>query len=321
VRKWIKRFLAILLIGVVAVLVFLWFVAGSITSPKRRELQGYHESYLEGASGHGLVVTKHTLTKVGVPCLLVRPDPEAGMAKRGEMMRSQLEDAGQSLSAFGEEKGLLVLLHGRNGRKEDLLPVAERFCAVGFVCVIPDLPAHGESSVRSVRFGESFFEQVLPGKVADETLELLKQKDLPQFLWGMSMGGSIAIHAAAHEPERWKRAIIVSSFDRLDGVVDDSLGWAAEYVKPVLSGLIELRGGPDIEKVIPVNLTQKLQLPTLVIHGDEDELVSHERGRTLYEGFAGEKEFLTVPGGNHDNVLITDAPVYAAMAKWFLKDL
>jgi len=304
-----------------AVLVFLWMVAGSITSPKRREIQGYHKSYLDGASGHGLVVTEHSLTKIGVPCLVVRPDPVAGMAKRGEILRDQLADTGQLLPAFGEEKGLLVLLHGRNGRKEDLLPVAERFCAVGFVCVIPDLPAHGESPVRSVRFGVSFFEQVLPGKVADETLELLGLKDLPQFLWGMSMGGSIAIHAAAHEPGRWKRAIIVSSFDRLDGVVEDSLGWAAEYLKPVLSGLIVMRGGPDIEKVIPVNLAQKLQLPTLVIHGDEDDSISHERGRALYEGFAGEKEFLTVPGGDHENVLVTEAPVYAAMAKWFLNGL
>jgi alpha-beta hydrolase superfamily lysophospholipase len=302
-------------------LIFLWMVAGSITSPKRRELQGYHENYLDGASGHGLLVTKHSLTKIGVPCLLVRPDPVAGMAKRGEILRDQLDDAGQLLPAFGEEKGLIVLLHGRNGRKEDLLPVAERFCAVGFVCVIPDLPAHGESSVRSVRFGVSFFEQVLPGKVVDETRELLGLKDLPQFLWGMSMGGSIAIHAAAHEPERWERAIIVSSFDRLDGVVEDSLGWAAEYLIPVASQLIVMRGGPEIEKVRPVELAKKLSLPTLVIHGDSDELIAYERGRALYEGFAGEKEFLTVPGGDHDNVLITEAPVYAAMAKWFLNGL
>ena len=304
-----------------AVLVGLWIVAGSVTSPKRREIQGYHKSYLDGAPGHGLVVTNHSLTKIGVPCLLVRPDPVAGMAKRGEILRDHLDEAGQLLPAFGEEKGLLVLLHGRNGRKEDLLPVAERFCAVGFVCVIPDLPAHGESPVRSVRFGVSFFEKVLPGKLADEARELLGLKDLPQFLWGMSMGGSIAIHAAAHEPGRWKRAIIVSSFDRLDGVVEDSLGWTAEYLTPVASQLIVMRGGPEIEKVRPVELAKKLSLPTLVIHGESDELISHERGSVLYEGFAGEKEFLTVPGANHENVLVTEAPVYAAMAEWFLNGL
>lgn len=36
------------------------------------------------------------------------------------------------------------------------------------------------------------------------------------------MGGSFAIHSAHHEPKRWEKLIIVSSFDSLEGVVDDA---------------------------------------------------------------------------------------------------
>lgn len=303
---------------VVGAAIALWVMAGNLASPERRELQDYHLSYLDGAEDHGVIVVRRAFADGKVPYLTVRPDRVSGPAKRGAILRRQLEDEGMGLPKFGEEMGLLVLLHGRNGRKEDLLPVAERFCAVGFVCVIPDLPSHGESSVKTVGFGVREFEKSLAGRAADEAKAVLSLDDLPEYLWGMSMGGSFAIHAVAEEPERWGRLVIVSSFDRLEGVVEDSLGMFSGILRPVAVKMIQMRGGPDVRKVEPVALAGKLALPTLVIHGNKDDLISHERGENLFGAFAGRKNFVTVPGGNHDNVLITEAPVYAEMAKWFL---
>jgi|GEM_PF-3411362 len=37
----------------------------------------------------------------------------------------------------------MLILHGRSGMKEDYLAVAERYRAIGFRCLIPDLPGHG----------------------------------------------------------------------------------------------------------------------------------------------------------------------------------
>ena len=308
-----------LLMGVVFLV--LWVMAGSMASPERRGLQDYHGSYLDEMENYGLMIKRRDFADGKVPYLTVRPDGDAGVAKRGGLLRKQLEDRGQVLPEFGKEIGLLVLLHGRNGRKEDLLPVAERFCAVGFVCVIPDLPAHGESAVETVGFGAREFERELAGRVAGEARVALGLGEMPEFLWGLSMGGSFAVHAAAKESKRWERMIIVASFDRLDGVVGDSLGWSSGLLKPVAGWFIEARDGPEIGEVEPVELAKGLRLPGLVIHGNEDDLISIERGRELYDAFAGEKAFLTVPGGNHDNVLVTEAPVYAAMAGWFLDAL
>jgi alpha-beta hydrolase superfamily lysophospholipase len=317
-RKWRK--IGVTLVGVVVVgtLMALWVMAGSMARPDRREIQEYHKSYLDGACDHGLVVARYDFVENAVPCLVVRPEAKAGAAKRGSVLRRQLEDQGMVLPVYGEERGLLVLLHGRNGRKEDLLPVAERFCAVGFICVIPDLSAHGESPVERVGFGVREFEKKLPSRVAEEAERELGLGTLPRFLWGMSMGGSFAVYAAEDDPRGWEKSIVVASFDRLGGVVEDSLGFFSRVLKPVAVKMIEMRGGPKVEEVAPVELAERLTLPTLVIHGDEDDLISYERGESFFAALGGRKKFVTVPGGSHDNVLVTEAPVYAEMARWLL---
>lgn len=188
-------------------------------------------------------------------------------------------------------------------------------CAAGMVCVIPDLPSHGESPVATVGFGARDFEKSLPGKVADEAFAVLGLRELPQVLWGMSMGGSFAIHAAEWEPDRWERMVIVSSFDTFGGVIEDS--WAGGF-RPLLDPMIRARGGADVDQVRPVDLVGGLRVPTLFVHGDADELIDVERGRTLYEGHGGKKKFLVVEGGTHSNVLVTEAPVYVEMAGWLM---
>ena len=214
-----------------------------------------------------------------------------------------------TLPVYGEIKALLVLLHGRNGRKEDLLPVAERFCAIGFACVISGLPAHGESPTETVGFGTRKFETQLRGGVADEAKVLLGMLDLPDHLWGMSMGGSFAIYAASYQPDQWARIIIVASFDRLGGVLEDSMGVLPEAFQRLSKSLIKLRGGLNVNLVNPIDLAGGIESPVLVVHGEEDDLISHSRGESLYQAFTGKKKFITVHGGNHETLLVTEAPV------------
>jgi len=290
--------------------------AGKIACPDRRGLQDYHREYLEGAVNHGLIISERCLCEGKIPTLVVQPDVSKGPASRGLTLRDQLVERKVDLVEFGEVVRLVILLHGRSGRKEDLLPVAERFCAVGFLCAIPDLPAHGESEIETVGYGSRDFERKLAGKVAEEVSREFLGEGFPRVLWGMSMGGSFAIHGAAESPDEWQRMVIVSSFDSLAGVVGDS--WAGSF-RFVLDEMVEARGGPEISKVRPVDLIKTLEIPTFFVHGDSDEMISEKRGRALFEASRGEKEFLSVEGGTHSNVLVTEAPVYAAMAEWMLK--
>ena len=300
---------------VVSFLGILWGGAGKIASPDRRVLQDYHREYLESPQSRGVVIVELAPYEGMVPSLVVTPDRFGGAASRGQLLRDQLESREVELPDFGEVVKLAVLLHGRNGRKEDLLPVAERFCAVGFVCVLPDLPAHGESEIETVGYGSREFERKLAWRVAEEVSCEASLENLPRVLWGMSMGGSFAIHGVAENPDDWQRMVIVSSSDSLGGVIDDT--WAGSF-RFLVDEMVEARGGPEVRRVRPVDLVGSLKTPILFVHGDSDDLINEKRGRALFEASSGEKEFLTVEGGTHANVLVTEAPVYAAMAEWLL---
>ena len=89
----------------------------------------------------------------GMPCLVCTPEPVDEFSKRAGIIREQLTDKGVSLKPAGEVIGTLLILHGRSGIKEDYLPVAERFCAVGFRCIIPDLPGHGNNPEPFTTYG------------------------------------------------------------------------------------------------------------------------------------------------------------------------
>lgn len=143
-----------------------------LAKPDRRALQAYHQEWLQKPGEHGISVTHCTLIDGKVPCLLVTPDSGVPLGRRGKLLRRQVRELGRPLQAHGHISGNIVLLHGRNGRKEDLLPVAERFCAVGLRCIIPDLPAHGENPIPTVQFGLSDWERELPYNVLTTPMPL-----------------------------------------------------------------------------------------------------------------------------------------------------
>jgi pimeloyl-ACP methyl ester carboxylesterase len=58
----------------------------------------------------------------------------------------------------------------------------------------------------------------------------------------------------------------------------------------------------------------------LVAHGTSDRVIPIKCGRLLYDALPSsiEKRWVEIPGADHDNVLITDFPIYAEMAEWML---
>ena len=160
-RKFWRR---ILVLGVLLILVAfsgVSYLSGSeLASPTRRPLQDYHHAFLNNQTAYGIHITPFTASDE-TPCLIVTPDSTQQLGERGAIIREQLKGRGHALQPFGEVIGTLVLCHGRKGRKEDYLPIAERLCSVGFRCVIPDLPAHGEHPETIATYG--IRENELPG--------------------------------------------------------------------------------------------------------------------------------------------------------------
>lgn len=312
---------------IVLVLLTKWFVswwAGKeIASPSRRALQDYHREFLGNPAAHGVQMEAFVLAD-GTPCLIVVPDSSGKLGPRGVKLRQDMASRTVKLPAVGEIVGTLVLIHGRKGRKEDYLPVAERFCAAGFRCLVADLPGHGDHPGAVTRYGVA--EAELPGQMVDYAAERYHFDKHLVGLMGVSMGGSVAVQAAAKDTTRWKALVVISSFDSLQPVI---LNQATGYLGSWLGGMwaadsanrFEERTGVPLLQVHPATQAALLTMPTLIAHGTADRIVPIDCGRRLFAALpaALEKKWVEIPGADHDNVLITDFPVYATVAEWMLK--
>jgi pimeloyl-ACP methyl ester carboxylesterase len=294
-----------------------------IASPPRRELMDYHREYLTYPETHGIHIDSF-ITRDGTPCLVCSPSGKAG--ERGLKIRKQLEDRGVPIPAFGKIVGTLVLCHGRKGRKEDYLPIAERFCAAGFRCVIPDLPAHGDHPDDIATFG--IRESTLPTSVLYEASRKFGFDPQAVGLMGLSMGGSVAMHAADLPDAPWKALVVVSSFDSLASVVNEQACKRAG--KPLgslwakTSAMVyHQKTGIRLKEIQPRNHAMWLSIPTLIAHGTADRVVPITNGKRLFAALPASttKKWVEIPGADHDNVLITDFPIYSELAEWMLRNV
>ena len=322
-RRTVGVLAATLAVCTLALLLIAQQINAAIFSPPRRALQEYHMQRINNPADYGLSIISHDCLDGQVPCLLVEPDGLAGTGRRGKILRQQLAEKGVGLPAYGRIQGVIVLLHGRNGRKEDLLPIAERFVAAGFRCVIPDLPAHGDSPLDSMSFGSSEFERQLPAKVLEDMRNEFGLPDEPAALWGMSMGGAFAVNAAGEASADWDAMMVVSSFANLEGVLESQIPEPWRPLFPALLSLLELERSlqqrPSIRSIRPQQVAQNVKLPTLLVHGNQDTFVTMQQGRSLYAALgSSDRKWLTVPKAGHRNVLSTSMPLYAEMSEWLL---
>lgn len=322
-KRWLPILITIALgLGISSAGLILW--AGSeIASPSRRPLMDYHREFLSETAAHGYLVARFTASD-RTPCLVVTPDPSGNLGDRGKKLRSQLTARGLQLAPAGSVIGTLVLCHGRTGRKDDYLPIAERLCAAGFRCIMPDLPAHGDHPAAIATYG--IREAELPARVLDEAAEHFAFDPKPAGLLGMSMGGSVAMHAADQAAAPWKALVIISSFDSFPSAIE---GQACRHIGSALGPLwaestdlvYQWKSGIPISDIQPHRHAARLTIPTLIAHGTADEVVSIDSGRRLFNALPATtpKRWVEIPGAGHDNVLITAYPIYADIAEWMLR--
>ena len=299
----------------VFLLLFLLFISTiiynqeNIMKPTTRVLQAYHYDWLEHPLEHGMKIKKY-VSKNETPYLLVSQNSSKGLSKRQRLLAQQLGDLKPKA-----HKGILVLLHGKNGRKEDLLPVAERYVSLGFSCILIDLPHHGESKVESVYYGTKKYEQQYVDEVLDDVSKYISI-DEPLYMWGMSLGGAFAITNVAHSKHKFKAMVLVATFDRLDVVLKRKSvsifgGLFGELLYHGLEKSLALFYGFHPSHANSVKIAETITIPLYMVHGKKDKLISYQQGKKLFEAFASkEKEFYLDVEGDHHNILVTGHEFY-----------
>jgi len=291
-------------------------------------LQDYHLEFCEHAGEHGVVIRRfsvHTSDGYDTPCLLCEPSSHPGTAAKGNKVRQELEASGTAVPPWGTIRATLVLLHGHSGRKEDHLPVAERLCAVGFRCILIDLPAHGEHPAPFITFG--IHEAKVPHEVLVAAAARYSFSSRPAGLFGISQGGAIALQAAARAEGQWYAVAELSSFAALDDVI---AGQARRWFGPLqlpaqamVRFFVQYRAGYDPRWVRPVDSAALLKTTAALIgHGSADEFVSPRQADLLFSMLScRRRQFLAVPGAGHHDVLVTPTPVYATLGAFYVNAL
>lgn len=208
---------------------------------------------------------------------------------------------------YAHEPGAPVVLyfHGNGEIASDHDFFARNYHAAGASLLVVDYRGYGWSTGRpKVSALLSDVEPVLAALP-----DVLKQADLTdQFLvvMGRSLGSAPAIHAAHEYPTRFRGVIIESGFAHAIPLLA-RLGLPSH----MLSNLPDPIG--NARKIAGVNL------PLLVIHGEEDSLIPVNNGQVLYDASpASYKRILRVRGAGHNDLLMVGPQAYFAAIAEFL---
>lgn len=315
-------------LSVVCILLFIWLwqTSATLTQEIRTPIPEHIQTWLQHPEQHGMQLQSIACGNGKSRCLIASPSPQIPLAKRGAIIRKQLNAMNTPLSPLGDVKGILVLLHGRGSRKEFMLAIAERFVAAGFICVMPDLPAHGEHKTPQQYFATTLEESHFAADVLATARQHLNQPDLPAALWAMSLGTAFANRSLAVDGQQWKAAVIISGFDDLNSILLDKLDFLPDFLaRPVhwlFTRMLKWRFDFNSGEATPKDWAIKINHPLLLVHGDQDRVIYINRGQSLFSAYASQdKTWVNVPTANHHNILVTPMPLYATMATWLLQHL
>lgn len=325
-RRIIFRFfLAFGVLFLAAVIAIGWWGSGHLVSPQRRVLQDYHRDILAEPNRFGLEIEPFT-TSDGTPCLLVTGSKAPGEAVKGRIARQKLTERHVALPPWGAQNGTIVLLYGHNGRKEDHLPICERFCAAGFRCILLDVPGQGDSPGLTGSFGLN--EAALVERTVLEAATRFDFPPTPANLFGVSQGGAIALQTAAHSPGKWDAVASIATFSSLDRPLrrsaEEMFPEDLRFCCPIASFSVacgtRLRAGFWPSDVRPVEAAAKLNLPVFIAHGDRDPYIGIDQGREIFEAIPSpRKQFRIVEKADHNHVLSKGShDLYADLCEFYL---
>ncbi len=127
------------------------------------------------------------------------------------------------------------------------------------------------------------------------------------FVMGRSLGSISALELAASKVGLLKGMIVESGFISVTGLIYH-LGL------PSPGDLSDLEN----EKR---RLASGVQIPALVIHGENDRLVPISQGRDLFETLGSEqKEFVAIPRADHNDIMFVDSEKYIQAIAGFVQE-
>jgi len=228
---------------------------------------------------------------------------------------------GYYLEAMSLTNKTVILAHGYSGQAKEMAIYAKYYYEqLGYNVLMPDARGHGESDGDYIGFGWPERKDYLQWI---EYLIRVTGKDIQIVLHGVSMGGATVLMTSGEElPPNVKAAISDCGYTSADAVFAHQLKALYNLPKfPLLyttSLVAKIRAGYFLGEASALEQVKKSNIPTLFIHGDNDDFVPSKMVYELYDACTAPKELLVAENAGHTESYKVNMAVYEAKISSFL---
>ncbi|MEP6803422.1 MAG: alpha/beta hydrolase [Flavobacterium sp.] len=194
---------------------------------------------------------------------------------------------------YGKSEHKILLIHGWSGRGTQLFKIADELLQNGYSVVSFDAPAHGKSEGKTTIMSE-FIASIL---------EIEKQFGPFEIAIGHSLGGMSVLNAIK-DGLKVDKAIIIGSGDIVQDILEEfisKLGLKRE-ISDRLRDRFEDKYKVKMDDFSAYKAAQKIQIPVLVIHDNDDPEVPVTAGIHIHKNLQNGSLFLT-DGLGHRKIL------------------
>ena len=199
-----------------------------------------------------------------------------------------------------DPRARVVYFHGNGGNLSNWVPILTGIVRQGYSVFAVDYRGYGLSSGSPTERGlYRDVDAVLARAWSDQ------DPRTPLVYWGRSLGSVMAGYAATvRAPDG---VIVEAGFPDARAVVRGSplalVAFLASYRFPAAEFL------------------NRARVPVLQLHGDRDSVIPFTLGRELFDRLTVPKQFVTIRGGDHNDVLPADPTAYWPAIDAFVKSL
>lgn len=215
---------------------------------------------------------------------------------------------------------VVILAHGINHAREQMIPYARLFHEQGYNVLMPDARAQGQSDGHRIGFGWPDRVDYL-GWINLVISQLGDQAEI--VLMGFSMGAATVLATAGESlPSNVKAVVADSGFASIYQMAKTTLRrdyhLPANPIVPIADWLAKWRTGSRLSQERVTDQLKRAMVPILIIHGEKDQVVPVGHARTLYEAIKGPKQAYIVPDTHHIEAYAHDPKRYREVLSQFL---
>jgi alpha-beta hydrolase superfamily lysophospholipase len=227
------------------------------------------------------------------------PTPDPSLHVENVRLDVGIPLAGWLFRAPRPRRGFVVYLHGLGDNRGSSLGIAQHLTARGFDVLAYDGRAQGESGGDACTYG--YYEKRDLARALDELGETRV------LVFGVSLGGGVAIQAAAVDP-RIALVVAVSPFSDLRTAAHERAPFFASQGNiDEAFRIAEAEAHFRADEVSAVAAAAHVTAPAILVHGAKDTETPPAHAQRIYGALAGPKQLFMVPDTGHKHVLTPDA--------------